>query len=94
MFLDILYCFPTTLPVTPQNMSYVSIVSAGLVGFVIALWFTTKRGTFVGPKVDFDLINARRQQAIGEDLRVISIEGQSSNTVSMEGGGKDSKACL
>ncbi|KAJ3542333.1 hypothetical protein NM208_g4154 [Fusarium decemcellulare] len=64
VFLDILYCFPTSMPVTPQNMSYVSVVCTGLIGFVIALWFTTKRGTFTGPKIDLDLINARRVAAV------------------------------
>lgn len=90
-FLDILYCFPTALPVTPQNMSWVSVVSAGLIGFVIALWFATKRGTFVGPAVDFELIKARREQAIGGEIEGVGIDGQISNTVSMEGVGKDTK---
>jgi choline transport protein len=64
VFLDILYCFPTTLPATPQNMSYVSVVAAALVAFVIGLWFTTKRGTFTGPRVDMELLNERRDAAI------------------------------
>jgi choline transport protein len=75
VFLDILYCFPTTMPVTPQNMSYVSVVSVGLVSFVVALWFATKKGTFKGPHVDLDLLEARRHAAIEGDIRVVSIEG-------------------
>jgi choline transport protein len=67
VFLDVLYCFPTSMPVTPQNMSYVSVVCAGLVGFVIALWFTTKRGTFKGPKIDLEVLHARRVAAVEGD---------------------------
>jgi choline transport protein len=82
VFLDIMYCFPISLPVTPQNMSYVSVVCAGLVGFVIALWFLTKRGNFQGPKIDMDLLNERRLEAIGGHAKVVSIEGQGSDTTS------------
>lgn len=65
VFLDILYCFPTTVPVTAENMSYVSIVFVGLVGFVLVLWVTTKKNTFTGPKIDLRLLNARRVAAVG-----------------------------
>jgi len=71
VFLDVLYCFPTSIPVTPQNMSYVSVVSAGLVFFVIALWFTTKKGSFLGPKIDYDLLNERRHAAISGRFEVV-----------------------
>jgi choline transport protein len=78
VFLDILYCFPTSVnPVTPQNMSYVSVVAAGLIVFVVSLWFTTKRGVFVGPKIDWDLLVARRNAAIqqdGDEVVVVGVE--------------------
>jgi choline transport protein len=61
------------MPVTPQNMSYVSVVCVGLTGFVIALWFTTKRGTFIGPKIDYDLLNARRLAALHGLPQVIPV---------------------
>ncbi|CDM36780.1 hypothetical protein DTO013E5_2893 [Penicillium roqueforti] len=64
VFLDIIYCFPTEIPVTPENMSYVSVVCTGLVCFVIVLWHTTKKGIFKGPRVDFGMLNARREEAI------------------------------
>lgn len=67
VFLDVLYCFPTAMPVTPQNMSYVSVVVFSLVAFIIVLWFTTKRKVFRGPKVNVDLMNARRTAAIQEE---------------------------
>lgn len=64
VFLDVLYCFPTVLPVTAQNMSYVSVVVAGLLSFVLILWFTTKKGTFIGPQINVELVNERRQAAL------------------------------
>jgi choline transport protein len=75
-FLNVLYCFPTALPVTPQNMSYVSVVCSGLVGFVIALWFTTKRRTFTGPRIDYQLLNERRMAAIHDGYIVTEGEGR------------------
>ncbi|RBR09356.1 uncharacterized protein FIESC28_09964 [Fusarium coffeatum] len=71
VYLDIQYCFPTVMPATAENMSYVSVVFVGLVGFVIVLWHTTKKGTFTGPRIDLDLLNARRVAAVGP------LEGQS-----------------
>lgn len=68
IFLDILYCFPTAMPVTPQNMSFVSVVSVGLVAFVYLLWFTTKRKVFKGPHIDYELLKARRMEAIRSDI--------------------------
>lgn len=53
------------MPVTAENMSYVSVVFVGLVGFVIVLWFTTKKNTFTGPRIDLDMLNARRVAAVG-----------------------------
>ncbi|KAK5705491.1 hypothetical protein LTR97_002610 [Elasticomyces elasticus] len=64
IFLDVLYCFPVALPVTAQNMSYVSVVSAGLVLFILILWFTTKKNVFKGPVIDYELMNERRLAAI------------------------------
>ena len=76
IFLDVLYCFPVALPVTAQNMSYVSVVSTGLVLFVIALWFTTKRNVFKGPKVDYELMNERRLAAIGGETIGVVVDAK------------------
>jgi len=62
--LDVLYCMPSLMPVNPNNMNYVSVVSVGLVGFVISLWFVSKQKTFKGPQVDFAEIKRRREQAL------------------------------
>jgi choline transport protein len=94
VFLDVLYCFPTAMPVTPQNMSYVSIVSVGLVAFVIALWFATKRGTFQGPHIDLVLLNARRHAAIEGTTEVVSIDGHPDGRADLKGMMEDSKANL
>lgn len=67
IFLDILYCFPTSMPVTLNNMSWVPVVSVGLVSFIITLWFTTKKGRFTGPQIDMELLHARRFASIGVD---------------------------
>jgi choline transport protein len=74
IFLNVLYCFPTALPVSPQNMSYVSVVCSGLVGFVIVLWFTTKRKTFTGLIIDYQLLNERRMAAIHADIVITESE--------------------
>lgn len=90
VFLDILYCFPTARPVTPQNMSYVSVVVAGLVLFVVCLWFTTKRGVFTGPKINMELLVERRNAAIQgqviagvEVTKSESVEGTSDHVSKM-----------
>lgn len=80
-FLDILYCFPTLLPVTANNMSYVSVVSVGLVSFVIVLWFATKRKVFKGPKIDYDQLNARRHAAIEGVEELVAVETQSDHDI-------------
>jgi choline transport protein len=77
LFLDILYCFPTAMLVTPQNVSYVSVVSVGFMLFVLALWFLTKRGVFKGPRIDFELLHQRRHDAIVSENKVGLIDGQS-----------------
>lgn len=65
LFLDVVYCFPTALPVTGRNMSYVSVVVGGLTGFVVLLWFGGKRGVFVGPRINMVVLEERRMAALG-----------------------------
>ncbi|KIW11301.1 hypothetical protein PV08_10601 [Exophiala spinifera] len=88
-FLNVLYCFPTTMPVTPQNMSYVSVVTVGLVGFVVILWFTTKRGVFTGPHIDFELLNQRRNEALHAGVYIIDGNNVDGNDFKRQG--QDSK---
>lgn len=51
VFLDIISFLPAEMPVTKENMNYVSVVSVGLTGIVLALYFFTKRGKYLGPRV-------------------------------------------
>jgi choline transport protein len=51
VFLDIIFFLPTEMPVTKENMNYVSVVSVGLTGFVLGLYFFSKRGRFNGPVI-------------------------------------------
>lgn len=64
VFLDVVYCFPTVLPVNKQNMSYVTVVVTGLILFVVVLWLSTKKSTFKGPQINVALMNERRQAAL------------------------------
>jgi len=68
VFLDVLYCFPVFRPVTPENMSYVSVVLVGLLSIVVIIWFTTKKGKFTGPKINLELMNERRRAALNAEL--------------------------
>lgn len=52
------------MPVTPENMGYVSVVCTGLIGFVIVLWFTTKRKKFTEPRIDHNLLYQRHVAAL------------------------------
>jgi choline transport protein len=83
--LDVIYFIPTLQPVTVTNMNYVSVVTAGIVTFILVLWFTTKRNSFKGPAVDMELIRMRREEALHQDEVVLVAEnsakmaGKSSN---------------
>lgn len=67
VLVDILACFPIIRPVDPQNMNYMSVVSVGLISMILVFWFTTKKGKFKGPDVDFEAMRARRQAAFRAD---------------------------
>jgi choline transport protein len=75
VFLNVIYCIPTTMPATPQNMSYVSVVCVGLIGFVVVLWFTTKKGVFKGPQIDLELLRERREAAIN-GLEIVQVDSE------------------
>lgn len=62
--LDIV-CFVSTLkPVTATNMSYVSVVTVWLAGFVSILWFTIKKTTASEPQIDMEKLQVRRDKAL------------------------------
>jgi choline transport protein len=78
-FLNILYW-----PITSQHMSYVSVMCTGLVGFVLVLWFTSKRKTFRGPKVGYELLEERRIAAMHDG--VIVTEGEARDSTGFQSG--------
>lgn len=80
VFMDIVYCFPTLMPVTKENMSYVSVVAVGFLTFIIVLWFVSKRGKFKGPKVNLQELHRRREMALyGDSGRARDVEGSGSD---------------
>jgi choline transport protein len=83
VFLDIVYCFPTTMPVTKVNMQYVSVVVTGLVMFVLGLWFVSKRKTFTGPRINMAQLQERRLAAI-KGAAVIVTDAIDSEVVAVE----------
>lgn len=74
VFLDVLACFPVFRPVTPENMSYVSVVLVGLLGIVVVIWFTAKKGKFTGPNVNLDLMNERRRAVLNKAIVGVEVE--------------------
>jgi choline transport protein len=54
MLFSVLFCFPVFLPVTAQNMNYLSVVAVGVCLFILALWWCGKRKTFTGPNIQLD----------------------------------------
>ncbi|KAJ5175040.1 uncharacterized protein N7482_000917 [Penicillium canariense] len=63
-FVDILYCFPTTYPVTVENMNWISVVIAGLGNFILIAWFVLQRHVFKGPSINLDLLNEARSEIL------------------------------
>lgn len=64
-------------------MNYVSVVSVGLVSFVVVLWLTSKKGVFMGPKIDMAELQERRMAAMRDDGIVVveATEGASARAV-------------
>ncbi|CAM1505252.1 Fc.00g108890.m01.CDS01 [Cosmosporella sp. VM-42] len=78
LFLDVVFCLPTAMPVTAQNMNYVSVVCVGFGTFIVGLWYTSKKGVFTGPKVDMEKLAQRRQAALhnaGVEVDITALEG-------------------
>ncbi|KAF2169656.1 hypothetical protein M409DRAFT_52174 [Zasmidium cellare ATCC 36951] len=65
LFTDVLACIPVSYPVTLENMNWISVVTVALVSFILLLWVFDKRKRFRGPKVDFELMRIRREEALG-----------------------------
>ncbi|KAE8421593.1 amino acid/polyamine transporter I [Aspergillus pseudocaelatus] len=51
-FLDVVACFPTTLPVTASNMNWVSVVILAFAAYTLMAWCLWQRHVFKGPGVN------------------------------------------
>ncbi|KAK7223078.1 hypothetical protein V2G26_011081 [Clonostachys chloroleuca] len=81
VFLNVIYCFPTRMPVSGKNMNYVSIVCVGMMAFILLLWFTTKKKTFMGPTIDIKVLHARRVEGMQTELTIINAGHTSDSTI-------------
>lgn len=52
VFLIVFTTFPTTLPVTAENMNYATVITGGLVVFAAIIYFVYARNRFDGPIVE------------------------------------------
>lgn len=50
----VIFCFPYFLPVTVEDMNYLSVVFVGICGIILLGWWGGKRKTFVGPNVTLE----------------------------------------
>ncbi|EXJ85676.1 hypothetical protein A1O1_06042 [Capronia coronata CBS 617.96] len=73
-FYVVVFCQPTFLPVTLDNMNYLSVVLVGCIVLIAGLWWGGKRRTFAGPKVILDGISFDPEDPAvsGEHDRVVS----------------------
>ncbi|VUC21493.1 unnamed protein product [Clonostachys rosea] len=83
--LNILFCFPTTLPITAMNMNYVPIVISVATASIFAFWFMCKKKTFIGPVIDMKAIDARRREAMDTESTLNSAGNESDGTIVGEG---------
>jgi choline transport protein len=61
------------MPVTIENMNYVSVVATGLAMFVIGLWFMSKKGKFTGLKINMAQLTERRLAAIHGGVVMVAV---------------------
>jgi choline transport protein len=62
LLLDTLCFFPIEMPVTKENMNYVSVVSIGLTITVFALYLFSKKGKYLGPRLPNEDLGQRECQ--------------------------------
>ncbi|KAK5559199.1 hypothetical protein LTR46_002241 [Exophiala xenobiotica] len=71
--IDVLFCFPSVMPVTKNNMNWISVVIIGLCSYILIAWHVSQKKNFKGPKVDLPRLRRLREEARGKGL--VSIEG-------------------
>ncbi|KAJ5946179.1 hypothetical protein N7454_003018, partial [Penicillium verhagenii] len=78
ILLDILCFLPTEMPVTKENMNYVSVVSVGLTTFVFVLYLFFKRGKYLGPRLPDEHFEAITYQiSEGQEPDSVALENSS-----------------
>jgi choline transport protein len=88
LFLDVIYCCPTAMPVTIENMNYVSVVVVGLVTFVLSLWFISKKGEFAGPRINMAELEEKRVAAMRRTVVTEGVEQDEVGIASNSKGGE------
>ncbi|MCJ1284520.1 hypothetical protein MMC26_003853 [Xylographa opegraphella] len=56
LFVSVIFVLPTILPVTPENMNYVSVILAAVAIFAVGYWYASGRYYYTGPRVKAQLI--------------------------------------
>ncbi|CAG9945108.1 unnamed protein product [Clonostachys rosea f. rosea IK726] len=79
--LNILFCFPTTLPITAMNMNYVPIVVSVATASIFVFWFMGKKNSFTGPVIDMKALDARRKEAMDTDSTLNNAGHESDGTI-------------
>ncbi|MBV36906.1 MAG: hypothetical protein CMP47_15870 [Rickettsiales bacterium] len=64
VFIDVIYCIPTAYPVTLENMNWISVVTVGLVSFLLIAWYVSHRHVFKGPNINYEMLQAARQDEL------------------------------
>lgn len=55
-FVTVIYVFPTIMPVTAENMNYVTVLIVAVMLFAVIYWYAAGRFYYTGPRVKAQLI--------------------------------------
>ncbi|KAI9039060.1 uncharacterized protein KD926_010045 [Aspergillus affinis] len=69
-FLDVLCFPPTEMPATKENMNYISVVSVGLTSIVAVLYWASKRGKYLGPRMPREVFQVSEGQGVQDELEL------------------------
>ncbi|EXJ80647.1 hypothetical protein A1O3_06931 [Capronia epimyces CBS 606.96] len=64
--IDVLFCFPTAMPVTKNNMSWISVVIVALCLYILIAWNVWQKKVFKGPGGDLPAMRLQRLGAEAE----------------------------
>ncbi|KIW11193.1 hypothetical protein PV08_10493 [Exophiala spinifera] len=81
--IDVLFCFPPVMPVTKNNMNWISVVTVGLCSYIFIAWHVSQKKVFKGPRVDLPRLRRLREET-RRHKTVVSIEGASIDEVPVE----------